>query len=227
MIDGFSLGSIVEQMKSDGRSFEEIQSVVREYKRRKDSKPVVDLVGVTMEDKPLEEFNMSLEEEEKPNRFIQLPFKNKKGESDFYYIYEDEYNNTYAQLDNFKGIDFDQYAKNNNLNIQVEDLGNEEVLETVKKKKDPILEAYKKEIEAVRDEVVPENYEREIINYIFSGYDENIPGTKKIVSGGWNPFEIPEAIRKISEGKKPTLPADLILLLKEKGIDGITLDDVR
>ena len=61
MIDGFSLSSIVEQMKSDGRSFEEIQSVVREYKRRKDSKPVVDLVGVTMEDKPLQEFDMPVE----------------------------------------------------------------------------------------------------------------------------------------------------------------------
>ena len=164
MIDGFSLGSIVEQMKSDGRSFEEIQSVVREYKRRKDSKPVVDLVGVTIEDKPLEEFDMSLEEEEKPNRFIQLPFKNKKGESDFYYIYEDEYNNTLAQLDNFKGIDFDQYAKNNNLNIQIEDLGDDSLkLETVKKKKDPILDAYKKEVEAVRDEVVPEKIFQKIL----------------------------------------------------------------
>jgi len=228
MIDGFSLGSIVEQMKSDGRSFEEIQSVVREYKRRKDSKPVVDLVGVTIEDKPLEEFNISLEEEEKPNRFIQLPFKNKKGQSDFYYIYEDEYNNTLAQLDDFKGIDFDQYAKNNNLNIQVEDLGDDSLmLETVKKKKDPILEGYKKEIEAVRDEVVPENYEREIIDYIFSGYDENIPGTKKIQKAVFNPFEIPETIKQIQEGKKPPLPADLILLLKEKGMDNITLDDVR
>ena len=146
MIDGFSLSSIVEQMKSDGRSFEEIQSVVREYKRRKDSKPVVDLVGVTMEDKPLQEFDMSVEEE-KPNRFIQIPFKNKKGESDFHYIYEDEYNNTYGQLDDFKGIDFDQYAKNNNLNIQVEELGDDSLTFEVKKTKDPTLEAYKKNIE--------------------------------------------------------------------------------
>jgi len=75
MLDGYSLKSIVDQMKSDGRSFEEIQSVVREYKRRKDSKPVVDLVGVTMEDKPLEEF---VAPEKQPLRYINYPVENKK-----------------------------------------------------------------------------------------------------------------------------------------------------
>ncbi len=50
MLDGYSLKSIVDQMKSDGRSFEEIQSVVAEYKRRQESQPVTDIVGITMED---------------------------------------------------------------------------------------------------------------------------------------------------------------------------------
>ena len=146
MIDGFSLGSIVEQMKSDGRSFEEIQSVVREYKRRKDSKPVVDLVGVTMEDKPLQEFDMPVEEE-KPNRWVQIPYKKRNGETNYNLVWEDEYENVYSQLDDFKGMSFEDYAKNQNATINVEDSSNILKLDDTKaKKEDQLLQLIKKKL---------------------------------------------------------------------------------
>ena len=75
MSNVYSLKSLVDQMESDGRSFEEIQSFIREYKRRQQSQPVPDIVGVTMEDVPLEEFVAP----EKPQlRYINYPQKNKK-----------------------------------------------------------------------------------------------------------------------------------------------------
>ena len=239
MIDGFSLGSIVEQMKSDGKSFEEIQSVVREYKRRKDSKPVVDLVGVTMEDKPLQEFEMPMEEE-KPNRWVQIPYKQKNGETGYNLVWEDEYENVYSQLDDFQGVSFDQYAKNNNATINVEDIENR-LPDAKAKEEDPTVTSYKKEIGDIRKNITPEKYPKQIVDYIFSGY-KNQPeydraeyvdgesGEKKIQKAVVNPLELPglisDAYNRLGGDDRPALPADLAALVNEKGRDNITVDDI-
>ena len=240
MIDGFSLGSIVEQMKSDGRSFEEIQSVVREYKRRKDSKPVVDLVGVTMEDKPLQEFEMPVKEE-KPNRWVQIPYKQKNGETGYNLVWEDEYENVYSQLDDFQGVSFEQYAKNNNATINVEDIENR-LPDAKAKEEDPTVTAYKKEIADIRKNIVPEKYPKQIVDYIFSGYknqpeydrgeyvDGQEGGEKKIQKAVVNPLELPglisDAYNRLGGDERPALPADLAALVDEKGRDNITVDDI-
>ena len=230
MINGYSLKSIVDQMKSDGRSFEEIQSVVAEYKRRQESQPVTDIVGITMEDVPLEEFVAP----EKPQlRYINYPQKNKKtGVTEFKVLYEDEYNNIYKNQEDYPDT-FEEYANSLNANIyNVEEIEQDiepSMVGSFKKGDvDKTLEAYKKEVAELRESIIPENFEREIIDYIFQPY----------ISGQITPerdvdiTELPLKERLLEAGRRTLappdrLPADLRILFDEKGKDNITLEDIQ
>jgi hypothetical protein len=230
MSNVYSLKSLVDQMESDGRSFEEIQSFIREYKRRQQSQPVPDIVGVTMEDVPLEEFVAP----EKPQlRYINYPQKNKKtGVTEFKVLYEDEYNNIYKDQEDYPDT-FEEYANGLNASIyNVEEI--EQDIEPAmaggfkKGTVDKTLEAYKKEVAELRESITPENFEREIIDYIFQPY----------ISGQITPerdvdiTELPLKERLLEAGRRTLappdrLPADLRILFDEKGKDNITIEDVQ
>ena len=213
MLDGYSLKSIIDQMKSDGRSFEEIQSVVREYKRRKDSQPVRDIVGITMEDKPLEEF---VAPEKQPLRYINFQTKNKKtGATEFKIVYEDEYNNIYKDQEDYPNT-FEEYAGGLNTEIKtVDEVEPVDIGSVEKTSKDKTLEAYKKEVAELRDLITPENFEKEIIDYIFQPYKaQQVRQSEDI---GLTQQEVDEQ----------NLPEDLISLVREKGKENITIEDVQ
>ena len=219
MSNVYSLKSLVDQMESDGRSFEEIQSFIREYKRRQQSQPVTDIVGITMEDVPLEEFVAP----EKPQlRYINYPQKNKKtGVTEFKVLYEDEYNNIYKDQEDYPET-FEEYANSLNANIyNVEEIEQDiepAMARGIKKGSvDKTLEAYKKEVAELRESITPKNFEREIIDYIFQPY------RKVEVRQSEDLGLEQEDIDLVNYA----LPEDLKALVKQKGQDNITIEDVE